>query len=262
MPLRLPLLVLALGGSFLFVGCAGPDSFRSIAHEGAEGSSAVALDDPAGADLGAFVQPVIESFLAQPLYLPLAGGDVELSWSARQATSCSLLINGQPNMVGSVGMAVVAIAVDTELELLCIDAEDEFDTMSHTVIVQTPPADTFSDEPPVLQSPYFVKVTTQSKFGANPVVQIQIALDEPSRLSLSPAALPLRSSVTLWLAQDSNEDGVVDPSEIIAIARSAAEENIQAELDEGKYMLFIESDGQAVDWVLSSYIVPLGEQSA
>ena len=255
---RLPALALALAGSSLFVGCTGAESFRTYAHEGEEGNFATALDDFSESDFGAFVHPVIDSFLAQPLYLPLGGGEVELSWSVRQATSCSLLIDGQSNVVGTEGMAVITVDSDATLELLCIDGDDAFDAVTHEVAVQSPPVDFFGESPSVLESPDFAKVTTQSKFAGQPVIELRLSLAETSQISLMPGALPLRSGVTLWLAQDRNEDGVVDPDEIIAIAGSAGEGHIHAVLEGGDYTLFIESDGVAADWSIASYITPLG----
>jgi hypothetical protein len=262
MSYRLPALALALAGSSLFLGCTGAESFRTYAHEGEEGNFSTALDDFSDSDFGAFVHPVIDSFSAQPLYLPLGGGEVELSWSVRQATSCSLLIDGQSNVVGTEGMAVITVDSDTTLELLCIDGDDAFDAVTHEVVVQSPPVEFFGESPSVLESPDFAKVTTQSKFAGQPVIELRLSLAQTSRVSLMPAAVPLRSGVTLWLAQDSNEDGVVDPDEIIAIARSAAEAHISAVLEGGDYTLFIESDGVAVDWSIASYITPLGGEPA
>lgn len=262
MSYRLPALALALAGSSLFLGCTGADSYRTYAHEGEEGNFSTAMDDFSDSDFSSFVHPIIDSFLAQPLYLPLGGGEVDLSWSVSQATSCSLLIDGQPNVVGAVGMAAVSVEADTALELRCIDANDAFDQVTHQVVVQAPPVDLFGESPPVLNSPDFTKVTTQSKFAGQSVIELRITLDERSRVSLMPAALPLRSAVTLWLAQDSNEDGLVDPDEIIAIAGSNSEGHIDAVLESGNYTLFIESDGVAVDWSVASYITPVGEESA
>ena len=54
----------------------------------------------------------------------------------------------------------------------------------------------------------------------------------------------------------------MDPEEIIAIAGSNAEGQIAAALEPGDYSVFIESDGQASDWIVDSYITPLGEESA
>jgi len=259
---RLPILALAIAGTTFFSGCTGPESFRSYSHEGAEGDSPSAQEDFGQPDLGSFVQPVIESFLAEPLYFPIGGGEVDLSWSVRNATSCSLLIDGQHNTVGAEGMASVDVDADTSLELRCIDDEDESDTFTHQVVVQSPPVDSFGESPSVVDSPDFAKVTTQNKFGPNSVVELRLILDERSLVSLTPAALPLRTAVTLWLAQDSNEDGVLDPEEIIAIAGSNAEGQIAATLEPGDYSIFVESDGEATDWVVASYITPLGEESA
>jgi hypothetical protein len=259
---RLSILALAITGATFFSGCTGPESFRSYSHEGAEGHSPSAQEGFGESDLGAFVQPVIDSFLAEPLYFPLGGGEVDLSWSVRNATSCALLIDGQHNTVGAEGMASVNVDADTSLALRCIDDEDESDTITHQVVVQSPPVDLFDESPSALDSPDFAKVTTQSKFGANSVIELRLSLEERSQVSLSPSALPLRTAVTLWLAQDSNQDGVVDPEEIIAIAGSNAEAQISTALEPGNYSIFIESDGQAVDWVVNSYITPLGEESA
>ena len=259
---RLPILVLAIAGATFFSGCTGPESFRTYSHEGAEGYSPSAQEDFGQADVGAFAQPIIDSFLAEPLYFPIGGGEVELSWSVRNATSCSLLIDGQHNTVGPDGMAFVDVDADTSLELRCIDDEDESDTFTHHVVVQSPPVDSFGESPSVVDSPDFAKVTTQSKFGPTSVVELRLVLDERSQVSLTPGALPLRTGVTLWLAQDSNEDGVLDPEEIIAIAGSNAEGQIATTLEPGDYSVFIESDGQATDWIVDSYITPLGEESA
>jgi len=259
MSIRLSLLLLSAAGTIAIQGCAGQNTFYTMAHEGEEGGFGSFEEADSNEDLGDFVHPVIESFMAEPLYLPLGGGDVELRWSARQATRCTLRIDDQIHVVGDVGEAIVAVEEDSELELLCIDDEDDFDSMLHEVTVLQPPADNYDDGAPVLVSPNFVKTTTQDKFGAGTLAERRLSLEQPSRITLTPAALPARSSVTLWLAEDSNGDGWVDDDEILAISRSNSSGHIQLELEARKYTLFIESDGLATEWTLESYILPMGE---
>jgi hypothetical protein len=250
------LALVLLTGSLLSQGCVGEDSFHSIAHSGEENHFGSVSEWDASGELGDYVQPVIDEFMAEPLYLPLGGGDVELSWSTRQASQCSLRIDDRVHVVGQDGVAIVSVEADTELELLCIDNEDNFDSAIHAVTVQTPPTDEFDDDATALHSPEYVKTSTTAKFGDSPVAERRVSINQLSRVTLTPATDSARSSVTLWLAQDINRDGWVDDDEIIATARSGSQQKIQVELPQGKYTLFIESDGQAAEWTVESYIVP------
>ena len=173
----------------------------------------------------------------------MGGGEVDVTWSSNHAHGCALLLDGESIALGTDGEETLEVDATSEIGLVCVDEEHEdFTETARMVVVQTPPVDFYDEAAPAVDSPEWEETSHVAKFYVDTVVQRHLVINQESRVIMEPASGPERTAITLWIAQDSNEDGFVDSDEILAIARSNAQERIDIELDEGQYSVFIESE--------------------
>ena len=238
--------------SFVATGCATDGAPSSSVYEqlNADGASYAAdLSDPNSEMTQA---PRIETFSAQPGVLPVGGGEVQVSWTSRHSVACSLSVEGREVKVDFEGTFEIDVSHSTDLALQCFNelgftSEDA----GLDVEVETVPVHHFDGaaESILLGSPD--ATTVAAKVNSGTPVQYEITLQANSQLLARATSEGMASNITLWLAEDVNEDGQLDQDEVIDYSLSRPEVEAQDRLTAGTYYVIVSPDAETSGFFLT-----------
>lgn len=238
--------------SFAATGCATDGAPSSSALEQINADSASYVADLSDPNIEMTQAARIETFSAQPGVLPVGGGEVQVSWTSRHSVACSLSVEGREVKVDSEGTYEIDVMHSTDLALQCFD-EVGFasEGINLDVEVETVPVHHFdgSAESISLGSPDATTVAAKVNSGA--AVQYEVTLQANSQLLARANSEGMATDITVWLAQDVNQDGQLDQDEVIDYSLSRPEVEAQDRLNAGTYYVIVSPDAETSGFFLT-----------
>lgn len=201
------------------------------------------------------LMPGIEEFDVHPTALPLGGGPVLVTWGAQDVHNCAVVVDDVPAMHGASGELMVHVRQDTDVRLVCLDADQELVAEARQeVTVVEPPVEAFEPDQQVHLATWEATELVGRSGVAGEVHEVEVVLADDGRLVVDVSAHPARSQFELWLAADANGDGFVAWNEVLQVERSSDIGRIDQVLPAGAYSLFVVTVTGAATWQLDASV--------